>query len=206
MAYTKEAAIGILFTGAAKYEQHLCNKNLLFVCSDKLSNISFFEVSFDASNFQHLTGVSLKNNALTPLDFYQHCLDRRLSVSDIEFASNGTTQLKLEILSYIVCPHLHASMMGDYNSRGQVLYTEKLAGGVKGGIGFVHTDNEKRYVPNTLLNGDMRNYMDNHRRILATFRKNKMEDVYSERVYLAKGVLLSNVSFPNQYAYLKNIQ
>lgn len=203
MGYTKEDALRIVLDGATKYQQHLCGKMLLFVCSDKLGNVTCYEVYFGAANFQHLTGIVSSTDDIRPVDFYERCIARRLSVSDIEFVPNGSTQLKLEVLPSLMCPNLNAKMLGDFNNMGQLLYTEKLAGGIKYGIGFRYAETEQCNIPNTLLNGDMRNLMKNQRRILATFRKNKDEAIYSEMVYLAKDVILSTVPIPAEYAYLK---
>ena len=55
--YTKEKALQIIIESARKYKENLLNQQLLFICSDKHNIISSLEVSFDASNFLHLTGV-----------------------------------------------------------------------------------------------------------------------------------------------------
>ena len=61
--YTKEQALQIIIECAKKYKENLLNRQLLFICSDKNNNISSLEVSFDASNFLHLTGVKVTDIA-----------------------------------------------------------------------------------------------------------------------------------------------
>ena len=63
------------------------------------------------------------------------------------------TELKLEILSVLLEKNLSANLIGDYKANNPKLYTEKIAGGVKAGMGIVLNKNGK-YVPNTALNID----------------------------------------------------
>ena len=51
-------------------------------------------------------------------------------------------------------------MVGDFNGCNPKLYTEKLAGGVKACLGFVKT-HRAEYVPNTVLNTDIRTVTKN---------------------------------------------
>ena len=81
--YTKEKALQIIIESARKYKENLLNQQLLFICSDKHNIISSLEVSFDASNFLHLTGV--KTN-IAALDFFTRCINSRLSINDFEMA------------------------------------------------------------------------------------------------------------------------
>lgn len=78
-------------------------------------------------------------------------------------------------------------MVGDFSARTPMLVTEKLTGGVKGCMGFVFDEQTGYYAPNTVLNFDIRTYLTNQLRIVATFRKKKKEaEAYSEIVYAAK--------------------
>jgi hypothetical protein len=64
----------------------------------------------------------------------------------------------------------------------------KLAGGIRGCIGFVSDAKEKYYIPNTLLKADIRDYIVDSGRILITYRRDISEEKYSEIVYAAKKV------------------
>ena len=135
--YTKEQAIKIVVTCAEAYKENLASKNLLFICQDKHKRTSAIEFSFDASNFLHLTGLKIKkkkrgseesDDAISAKEFYEKCIAHRLSVSDFEFAKDGTTPLKLDVLPKLISKNLSATMIGDYNSRNPKLVTDKLAG------------------------------------------------------------------------------
>lgn len=127
--FTKEQAISIVVKCAEKYKTELENKKLLFVCSDKHKKVSYIEFSFYRNNYMHLTGLKPNNfndnKIISANDFYQKCLDHKLSVSDFEFSKNGTTHMKLAVLPDIICKNLHANIIGDYNSPKPHLYTKK---------------------------------------------------------------------------------
>lgn len=203
-SYTKEQALKIIVECARKYKENLLNQQLLFICSDKHKKIYTLEVSFDASNFLHLTGVKTKN--ISPLDFFNRCIDSRLSVDDFEMADDSTTNLKLAVLPSLMKPNLSANTIGDYSGARANLYTEKLAGSVKACMGFVTTEPSGRYVPNTVLNIDIRDYIKKPLRILATFRKQKNNNLYSELVYKAKNVELSKIKLPEELLYIQELQ
>ncbi len=209
--YTKAQAISIVVNCAEQYRENLANKNLLFICQDKHKKITAVEFSFDASNFLHLTGLKVKKprhhtsgtgDTISAKEFYEKCLAHRLSVNDFEFAKDGTTQLKLEILPRLISKNLSATMIGDYNSRNPKLVTDKLAGSVAACMGFVPTGPTDRYVPNTVLKVDIRDYISNQVRVIAVYRKPMDAERYEEATYFAKKIDWNAVSYPEQYSYL----
>lgn len=199
MSMTKKEALATVFACAKEYKNNLAGRSLLFVCTDKHKNTYCVEVTFDASNFQHMTGFVTTFSAL---EFFNRCIDQRLRESDFEFAPDGTTELKMLVLPGLVQKNISANMIGDYDMSHPKLYTEKLAGGIKACIGFVKNGGTGRYVPNTVLNGDMRNRVKKVDRIIVTYRKNQSEKQYSEIVYLAKKIEWDKVIFPVEYQYL----
>lgn len=201
--YSKEQAISIVVACAEKYRDELINRSLLVVHADKHNNVGCVELSFDASNFNHLTG--LKANAMSATDFYYRCLSHRLTVKDFEFADNRTTELKLDVLKSFMTKNMSAHMIGDCDSFKPKLYTEKLVGGQNACIGFVRNSSDKRYVPNTLLKCDIRDVSSSTRRVIAVFRKLKQECAYNEITYRAKKFDWDGVSFPTEYTYLRGL-
>ena len=209
--YTKAQAISIVVSCAEQYRDNLANKNLLFICQDKHKRISAIEFSFDSSNFLHLTGLKIKkkkynsgnaDDSISAKEFYEKCLAHRLSANDFEFAKDGTTPLKLDVLPKLVLKNLSATMIGDYNTRNPKLVTDKLAGNTVACMGFVPTGPANRYVPNTVLKVDIRDYISNQVRVIAVYRKPIAADQYSEATYFAKKVDWDTVTFPDQYTYL----
>ena len=209
--YTKEMAISIVVACAEQYRDNLAGKNLLFICQDKHKKTTAIEFSFDASNFLHLTGLKVRraqyavnntNDTISAKEFYEKCLAHRLSTSDFEFAQDGTTQLKLEILPRLMTKNLSATMIGDYDSRTPKLVTDKLAGNTVACMGFVSTGPAARYVPNTVLKIDLRNYVSNQVRVIAVYRKAMNDSQYEEITYAAKKIDWATLAFPAPYQYL----
>lgn len=210
MGYTKEQTITVVTACARAYQENLVNKTLLFVCLDKHKRISCIELTFDVSNFLHLTGLKMntcidKNGdeyKLSATEFFNKCLKNRLSIHEFDFSSDGTSILKLEVLPSVINKNLSASMVGNYNSTNPKLYTEKLVGGIKACVGFVPTGPSQRYVPNTILKADIRDYTKGTVRVVAVFRKEKQDSKYSEVTYRAKKVEWDRIKFPEEFAHL----
>ena len=220
MKYSKEDAIKIVVQCAEKYQQELEQRSLLFLCVDKHMTVSSYEFSFFGYNYQHLTGLKTKGHLneasegedetktekeISAIPFYEKCLDHKLSPDDFEFAEDGTTTLKLEVLSGLITKNLSASMIGDYNSSKPKLYTERLAGGVKACMGFVKDDASGFYVPNTVLKEDIRDNVSSWLRVIAIFRKPIADKAYEEITYLGKKIDWGKLHFPADISYLRDL-
>lgn len=210
MFYDKKSALSVIFKAAEAYEKELRNNNLLFICSNKHKQISYLEVEFNASNFMHLTGVKISKHFKQQLNssgkyankFYEMCLNKRLSPDDFDFAEDGTTALKLDVLPTLMKKNLSANAIGEFGVRTVKLYTEKIAGSIKGCMGFVHDNKVNKNVPNTVLKTDIRDSANEIKRILVTYRKKKTDTHYCEIVYAAKNVDWDTVNFPKEFDYL----
>ena len=193
--------ISIIYASADKYEEHLVNRNLLFIYQETPNKIAYMEATFRSYNFLHLTGIIFeKGYELTPKEFYESCLDRKLTPSHILLREDGTTEQKLNILPNLLNPCISAKMIGIYAGGRMNLLTERMTGGVRGSMGFIK--DRGYYFPNTVINGDIRDNIDRPRRIIATFRKPVDNSEYNECTYLAKKVDLEQLSIPEPYGYL----
>ncbi len=207
--YTKEQAVSVVISCAEKYSKELENRTLLFVCRDKHKNLTYQQFTFFGRNFLHLTGLKLNSDKngkrQSASDFYSKCLHRKLSIQDFEFAEDGTTPLKLDVLPFLITGHLSAKMIGNYNSSRPRLYTEKLAGSVKACMGFRTDSSSGTFVPDTVLNEDIRNFASNHVQVIVAFRTEPNSNLFCELTYAAKGVDLSQLNFSEEYSYLSEI-
>ncbi len=208
--YSKEKAIAIVTSCAKAYQENLVNKSLLFICSDKHKHISCIEFTFDISNFLHLTGLKPKpfisengiEHTLNAIEFFNRCIDRKLRVEEFDFSPDGTTPLKLDVLPSVINKSLSAKMIGDYNSSNPKLYTEKLVGTISACMGFVKANHRGRYVPNTILKVDIRNYTTGTAKVVAVFRKRKDKDLYTECTYINKNTDWQSINLPTEFDYL----
>lgn len=207
--YTKAEAIAIVVRCAQIYRDELEGKSLLFICTDKHKKTIPVEFTFYRNNYMHLTGLKSpkstegKVSTLFANDFYQKCLDHKLSPTDFDFSEDGTTHMKLEVLPIIISKNLQAKMIGDYDSMKPRLYTEKVAGSTNACMGFVFDQKTHEYVPNTVVREDIRELTKTALRVIAVYRKENHSDQYEELTYKAKKVDLSAVEFPEEFAYLK---
>lgn len=185
----------------------MAGKRLLFVMTDKHKKVSSLEVGFDGSNFHHLTGLGLTNSQWSHLDFYNTCIKGRLKETDIKFAEKGTTHQKLSVLPFVFKnSNLSANMMGNYNNSHPLLYTEKLVGGVKWAIGFRDVTGSGDFVPDTLLEGDIRDNIKDSCRIIATYIKESNEQSFSTIIYQAKKIEYEQLRYPDNWGKLPRIE
>lgn len=205
MALTKEDALRVAFRCAEQYKEQLSGRSLLFLCVDKHNFARTFEAYFYDHNYQHLTGLDTGRD-IPPNEFFKACIDKRLSPKDISFHENGTTPLKIRMLPLLLNKNLGAAkFIGEYNGKEQMLYTERISGSNGGGIGFEMDGGNGNYVPDTLLCGDMREYVTVYDRVLATFRKMQIEDAYTEVVYVTKKYNWDKFVIPEEYEHLKGL-
>lgn len=167
---------------------------------DKHKRTSSLTIQFATTGFLHLTGVKFNDRkSMSSGEFFDKCLKRRLSLDEFELAKDGTTEKKLQILPLLFSKNLSATIVRDFSARTPVLVTDKLVGGVKGCIGFVYERTTGFYAPNTVLNLDIRTYISNQLRIIATYRKKKTDSGYEEIVYAAKKIDWEKIKYPQGF-------
>lgn len=199
---TKKEARSIVFSCAPLYKENLVDKSLLFITTDKHKSVHCLEVTFDISNFLHMTGFKLCKPGINARHFFNLCYDKRLTEADFEFSADGSTEMKMRVLPSLMKKNLSAKMLGDYNMSQPKLYTDKIAGSLSACMGFVRDGGEGRFVPNTVLEGDIRTKVKAADRIIATYRKSRGEEQYSEIVFTAKKVEWEKIVLPDEYCYL----
>lgn len=184
----KREIIEILYKSAQLYERNLRNKNLLII----YGNVNFpqiIETKAIDDNFLHLTGIENLNSTITPSKFYKNILDKKLSEKDFGVKKDGTTELKLKVLPFLMNITNNAKMLGIYNYKRPKLKTDKLIGNTTASLGFIKTG--IYYSPNTVLNGDIRNDIEKSERVLAILSKNIKEKKYTTIESTAKKVDIS---------------
>ena len=165
------------------------NKNLLVVSAYK-EQISLTSIEFNKNNYKHLTGVE---TTLSANKFMDALLGDRLSFDDWDYKNDGTSQLKIRALPQMVEFHKNARMIGTYSGNRVYLKSDMCFGGLYCYLGLVADKNNKNfiediYVPNSLINGDIKKDTKNQERIIAMFRKDKTDAQYKELTYLAKDI------------------
>ncbi|MCL2819338.1 MAG: PBECR4 domain-containing protein [Oscillospiraceae bacterium] len=196
----KDEAIKILTTCAGQYNKNLANKNVLYIFSGN-GKISYFESLFLPRHYLHLTGIEIVSENIKSVDFYRLCLKSKLSSSAFTFHKNGTTEMKLSVLPQVMNIHRSAKMIGDYDNKKSILYTEKIIGTITACVGFVRDD--RYYLPNTTLREDIRTItLKPQKRILAIFTKGDKDKRYYNCSYLAKRVSLESIAISDELKQL----
>lgn len=150
----KGKALKGIFDSADAYQAILNRKNVLFLYCPR-GDVESIETRFISNNFKHLTGVK---GPLKPNEFYKKALSRRLSVNDIGTLMS-TTELKLKVLPNLINNMTNKAMMICENpSGGYKVCTELLVGTIIASMGFVKDKASSFFVPNTVLDGDTRQW------------------------------------------------
>lgn len=202
MKFTKEDARRRVLNCAKQYQQRLLNKKLIIIYREKKDNvIRYIEVVFHERNYQHLTGLELidkKGNVLRnqSMNFYRKCIENKLSVEELRFKQNGTTQLKLEALPVLMDVTKITKITGNYNNVRPYLFVDKVIGGVNFCLGLSRDDNV--YVPSSALLEDIKRLTEAPSQVLAILEKDVDTDIYSTIKHVAKGLNLSNITLPQE--------
>lgn len=190
----KRRAIQIMTKAAQLYKEHLEDQKILFLYgiptevnkqlaaeNKKLFAMRKYEVVFHRGNFLHLTGVRInKKEVSSSIHFYEKCLDNRLTENDFSLSKDGSSGQKLDILEGMMGIKRCATMIGEFTDRGSMLFTEKVAGNVRGCIGFIQDRHTRLNVPNTLLKKDIRDITQKPmQKIYAILSKNYTDDKYT---------------------------
>ena len=209
----KRKAIQILIKAAELYHTNLEGQKILFLYGvsaevkrqiqtpgSRLLSIKSYEVAFHRYNFLHLTGVRINHSSIDSAShFYEKCLDNRLAERDFDFAKDGSTGQKLDILENMMRIKWNVTMIGNFTDRGPKLFTEKVAGNVCGCIGFVKDRNTSLNVPNTLLKKDIRDVIASPtQKVYAVISKCYTAEKYSMVEKLDKGMDIKKYFFSEE--------
>lgn len=215
----KVRAIKIMTNAAKLYKMHLEDKKVLFLYATPsninkqlqiknkiLDAMQGYEVAFHRGNFLHLTGVKRNTAQIhSSIHFYETCLNNRLSENDFSFSEDGSTVQKLDILENMMGIKQCATMIGDFADKGPLLVSEKVAGNIRGCIGFVKDRYTKLNVPNTLLQKDIRDItMKPLQKIYAILSKGYTEEKYSKLEKIDKSIQIASCRFSEEIENIIN--
>ena len=167
--YTKEAAKGILFAGAAKYKEKLSDRQFLLIYKDTVSkDVKSAVVTFKSTNFKHLTGVMTE---LSATRFFRICLDKRLSIKQFEFDKLGNVQRKLKVL--LLMPDIFYSRcwIGESINNDIYINADYYIGDTRCVLSVGIRKTQAGDVPVTLKNQSIREVVKKERKVLAIASK-----------------------------------
>lgn len=220
MGITKEDAIGIAIKEAKAYKRELANSVLLIIYKDRQDNvIKALELEFQPHNYQHLTGLQLMRTDKETgkrtvrehraLEFYRRCTDKPyITPGEIEFENQNTIDLKMTALPYITQITKITKMAGKYDaSSKEKLVADYIIGGENSCIGISKNIGNDRYYPRSCLKENIKKITEYTSQVLAIFQKPlKATGVYSKIRYVAKGVNLRSITFPDEIQKLLSLE
>lgn len=201
MKYTIEQARKIVLNCAKLYRSRLLNRNFLIIYRDRSDRtLHDIEITFYERNYQHLTGLELVDAQGRVIrgqsvNFYRKCAENRLSTKEIRFRPDGTAQLKLTALPFLMDLTKITRITGDYNQRQPYLKVDKVLGGVNFCLGLSRSGGT--YVPSSALLKDIKKLSDNTSQVLAIMEKDRGQKFYTELRYTARGVNFSRLCLPD---------
>ena len=129
----KDERIKTILDSAKVYKEKFLDKKLLIIFKNNQqtakgeSEIQKLEINALASNFQHLTGA---DKSISPENFFERAIGRKLTVPDIEPKDERYMDLKLSVIdkamNFTDSSKLYIGNFSDVNSKD--LYTEKVLG------------------------------------------------------------------------------
>ncbi len=207
MAISNKEAAAIVIREAKRYDADLANNRFIIVYRDRVDNkLKHIEVDFLPKNFQHLTGVLLKdkktNKAMqhTSEYFYKRCIEGRLSGNDILFSDHTTIDLKLQALPLISQMVRITRMVGEYDDSKENLDSDYIIGGTNACIGVSKYPDGSVYFPRTCLFEDIRKISIYTSQVLLIYRKELPIDdkIDADLKYVAKGIDVNKIVLPKE--------
>ena len=193
MAVDKKKAIKTIVEAASNYEKYLNDRSFLIVYKTE-SGSQYVEVVFRSWHFLHLTGLKTK---MTAAQFYEACIDNKLSEKDVVFDDSGKVGQKIKVLPYLHDLLYHNCMIGEFINSGIMIQADYFVGDTKLilSVGFRRESN--RDVPVTLYSGDVRKLTNPTNKVLAIFARRYPETKYKEVTYVSKNLNLNGLELPS---------
>lgn len=199
--YDKKAALKIIIDAANQYEAKL-NKRLFLIVYQEGSKTKTVCVGFRDMNFSHLTGVDTK---LSAQQFYDACLENKLSEKDFEIDNKGKVQRKLIVLPYLSDLLYQNCMIGNFINSGIWIRADYFVGNTKAILSVGFREGKTVDYPVTLYNADVRKLSNPTNKVLAIFSKGYLQQVYTDCTYIAKGYEVSTLPITEELKMLIQI-
>ena len=181
--YAKQEILKIILSVAKEYDEKLNDKRFKITYQkgkDKEEEV----VGFRDMNFLHLTGVKTK---LSAQQFYQACIDGKLSERDFEVDNKGKVQQKIAVLPYLPNLLYGNCMIGDFINSGIMIRADYFVGDTRATISVGFKVGKAADIPVTLYHEDVRKLSHPTCKVLEIWCKQFDEAEYGLCTYSAKG-------------------
>ena len=180
--YTKQEVLKIILSVAKEYDEKINDRHFKIIYQkgkDKEEVI----VGFRDMNFLHLTGVKTK---LSAQQFYNACVNGKLSERDFEIDNKGKVQQKIAVLPYLPNLLYGNCMIGDFINSGIMIRADYFVGDTRAAISVGFKVGKAADIPVTLYREDVRKLSDPTCKVLEIWCKHYDEAVYNICTYSSK--------------------
>ena len=173
-----------LFCSSDEYclQRELNNKHFKIIYQ-KEKNTEEKVVGFRNMNYLHLTGVKTK---LSAQQFYEACINGKLSERDFEIDKKGKVQQKIAVLPYLPKLLYGRCMIGNFINSGIMIRADYFVGDMRAIISVGFKEGETADIPVTLYNEDVRKLSHPTCKVLEIRCKRFNEAEYSLCTYSCK--------------------
>lgn len=180
--YTKPEILKIILSVAKEYDEKLNDKHFR-ITYQKGKNIEETVVGFRDMNFLHLTGVKTK---LSAQQFYQACINAKLSERDFEIDNKGKVQQKIAVLPYLPNLLYGKCMIGDFINSGIMIRADYFVGDTRATISVGFKVGNAADIPVTLYHEDVRKLSHPTCKVLEIRCKKFDETEYNLSTYIGR--------------------
>ena len=192
MKYDKKTAVEIITSAAKNYQKYLQDKTFLIIYQEE-QKVKTAEDEFRDNHFLHLTGIKTK---LSAQRFFEKCLNRKLSVAEIEMDQKGKAQQKLSVLPFLHELLYNKCMIGTFINSGIYINADYFVGNTKAILSVGFRAGKKVDFPVTLYKEDVRKLSQPTNKVLAILVKDYRQENYTKCTYLSKGQVIPRLPLP----------
>lgn len=171
-----------LILGFKIYDEKLNNKRFL-IAFENNNVYDFIEIVFVKSNFLHLTGIIFDGS---PNEFYKKLSRNQLNLNTISEKADGTTRLKLDVLTNVESLFRAPSNIGDYNKGKVNFYSDKIMGRSSGYLSLGLKYKTNNFAPQSLLKENYKSLTFDPKPVLLVMRAAVDEYDYNKVMYKNK--------------------
>lgn len=194
MKYDKRMAVKIINEAVKNYKEYLQDRHFLIVYQEK-EKVNTVQVEFRDNHFLHLTGVNTK---LSAQQFYEKCVNSKLSIKEFELDKNGKAQRKLAVLPFLHELLYHNCMIGNFINSGIYIRADYFVGNTKAVLSVGFRNGKRNDFPVTLYKEDIKKLSHPTNKVLAIFSKMYQEHNYTKCTYLSKGLKVSELQISKE--------
>ena len=189
----KKSALDIIVKAAKEYDAKL-NDNHFLVVYQENEKYLINCIGFRDYNFLHMTGVKTR---LSAQQFYNACINGKLSINQFEIDNGGRVAQKLQGLPYLPNLLFDKCMIGNFINSGIFIEADYFVGNTRVLISVAFRNGKTVDYPVSLYREDIRKLSKPTNKVLAVFKKKFNDTDYIDCIYVDENQDLSKMPLPS---------